>query len=565
MAGIFYLLKPRLLAMRNSTRAPDKKSVTKGAVFGVLGLSFWSALFALFYRGLAYFHATEAIGDLIAYRLLDMIFLSVFSVLVFSNIITALSTFYLSDEMTLILSSPSSKRQVYVYKFIETTLDSSWMVVVFGLPALLSYGLVYHAGAGYYLLAATVLVVFVLVPAPIGIAVTMALVKIFPAKRTKDIFLFLSVLLVVGLYFLFRFIQPEKLVDPEAFGAVGSYISSLAAPSAAYLPSHWAAETLWPLLTGRGSFGYIWPMALVSTAMAFFVLCGWLFGVIYHPGYSRAQEGGRYRTYGLTLSGAILERLAGPIDRPLKALVVKDIKTFFRDTTQWSQLFLLGALMVVYIYNFKALPLERFPFATFFLQNFISFLNLALAGFVISAVAVRFVFPAVSLEREAIWILRASPLGVRGFMWAKFWSAWAPIFILAETLTFLSNHYLRAGAFMTALSAFAIFFMTFGVTGLGIGLGAIYPKFRHENAAQISAGYGGVVFMLIATGFIAVVVALLAWPVYEYFTARSAGGQVSLAQAGAFALCLALVAVVNAACCIIPMRRGIKSLEEREL
>ena len=67
--------------------------------------------------------------------------------------------------------------------------------------------------------------------------------------------------------------------------------------------------------------------------------------------------------------------------------MVKDIKTFLRDSTQWSQLFLLIALIVVYLYNFKVLPLDRSPLPTATLKTVVSFANLALAGFVLSAVA----------------------------------------------------------------------------------------------------------------------------------------------------------------------------------
>ena len=55
-----------------------------------------------------------------------------------------------------------------------------------------------------------------------------------------------------------------------------------------------------------------------------------------------------------------------------RALAVKEIKTFFRDQTQWSQLFLIAALVIIYIYNFKVLPLEKSPIKTVYLQNLLS-------------------------------------------------------------------------------------------------------------------------------------------------------------------------------------------------
>jgi ABC-2 type transport system permease protein len=78
--------------------------------------------------------------------------------------------------------------------------------------------------------------------------------------------------------------------------------------------------------------------------------------------------------------------------------LIKDLKVFLRDTAQWSQLLLLLALAVVYVYNFQVLDLDRVPYMGFVIRNLYAFLNLLMAAFVLSAVAVRFVFPAVSAE-----------------------------------------------------------------------------------------------------------------------------------------------------------------------
>jgi hypothetical protein len=42
------------------------------------------------------------------------------------------------------------------------------------------------------------------------------------------------------------------------------------------------------------------------------------------------------------------EWITRPFPDVLRAIMLKDVKTFLRDTTQWSQLFLLVALVVVY-------------------------------------------------------------------------------------------------------------------------------------------------------------------------------------------------------------------------
>jgi len=124
-------------------------------------------------------------------------------------------------------------------------------------------------------------------------------------------------------------------------------------------------------------------------------------------------------------------------------------------------------------------------FQRFYLQNIISFINLGLAGFVISAVAVRFAYPAVSLEGDAFWIIKSSPMGLKRFLWCKFWVNFIFLVVMSEILIIFTNYLLKVDTMMMAVSAVTIFLMTFGITSLGIGCGASYPRFKIENIAQI--------------------------------------------------------------------------------
>ena len=74
----------------------------------------------------------------------------------------------------------------------------------------------------------------------------------------------------------------------------------------------------------------------------------------------------------------------------------------------------------------------------------ISFLNLGLAGFVLAAVAARFLFPSVSLEGRQMWLLRSSPLDLRAMLWSKYWIGTVPLLVLALLITVVTNWLLRA-------------------------------------------------------------------------------------------------------------------------
>ncbi len=253
---------------------------------------------------------------------------------------------------------------------------------------------------------------------------------------------------------------------------------------------------------------------LASYALFFPLVASWVCGAIYLDGWSKAQESRQGRRK-LAWFDRLLDRVTRFFPGQTRAIMVKDIKTFLRDTTQWSQLFLLLALIVVYLYNFKVLPLDRSPMPAGTIRTVVSFANLGLAGFVLSAIAVRFAFPAISLEGKAFWILQCAPVSLRALIWSKFWLIVVPLLFLGAVLVVLSNLLLQVPGWMMALSLITVCLMTFGITAIGVGLGALYPNFNFDNAAEIPTSFGGAVSMIVSIGFIALVVMIEAWPIYQ--------------------------------------------------
>ena len=556
MEQIALLLTPRIASLKNQISNRDRWETTKVLLLAFLTISLWIGIFIGTHKVLIYFQSIEIIGDLLIRKLLSMIFLTFFSVLLFSNIITSLSTFYLSEDLNLIHSMPISLGKIFLARFIDTIIDSSWMVLLFGLPVFIAYGVLYNASFLYYIGLVFVMLPFLLIPAGLGIILTMILVNIFPAKRTKDIFLLLSIILIGVLYFLFRYLRPERLVNPDTFSAVASYLTALETPSSPFLPSYWATQTILPLLHNCQGSSLFFFLVLFSTALILIVIGNHLSSWLYYDGWSKSQEARKSIVSGTSPVDRMVNLFAGCFSSQTKTLITKDMKTFFRDTTQWSQLFLLLALVVVYLYNFSALPLDSSPLPTFYMQNLISFLNMGLAGFVLSAVATRFAFPAVSLEGRSFWIIGSSPITIKSFLWSKFFANLIPLLVLAEILIILSNYLLKVSAFMMLLSSVTIFFMTFGIIGIGIGIGASYPKFNVENPAKIATGFGGVVCMIYCIIFIGFVIILEAWPVYLIFISQINNLTISYWQWIAIGCSFLAVGIINILSVFLPMRLG---------
>jgi ABC-2 type transport system permease protein len=396
-----------------------------------------------------------------------------------------------------------------------------------------------------------------MIPVGFGSMITLGLVNVFPARRARDILALMGQLFAIALVVKLRFLQPERLLRTEALPDITGFFATLQSPVTPFLPSFWAGESLFAALTGRSDL--LHDGALWTTALASMVLARMAFGRFYFDGWSKSQEARKARFTRL----AVLDRIARhlPGGPALRHLFVKDLKVFLRDTTQWSQLLLLVALVFVYLYNFRVLDLDRLPYMTELIKNVYAFVNLAMAGFVLSAVAVRFVFPSVSAEGPAFWLIRTSPISMRSFLWSKFWIGLVPVLVMAEALTIVSNEFLGTAPFLKVVAAVAIVFMTFALVGLATGMGAIYPRFGAENVTQVAGSYGGVAFMVAAVFFIVVELGLLAYPSFVYLRHQARGVPIPPERMIPMGLSFAAAAALAVATCRIGMARGVKALQ----
>ena len=559
MNDVITLLKPRIWPLKHRGLSnANGKSGARFLLLGGFGLLFWFGIFAVSWRVLIYFKGIEDIGDILGYKLLSMMLVISFALLLFSSILTSLSKLYLSRDLLLVHSLPVSSYKIFITRWIDSTLDSAWMVIIYTLPVFVSYGLVYQSGPFYYMNTIVTMLCLAAIASSISTLMVMIAVIFIPASRMKSVFILMGILFFVVIYLAIRLSKPELLVDPEVFDSVMVYITSLQTPSSPFLPSSWAYDSIRFALSG--SIGDSLFFTALSFSFAGMILLAMILlsDAIYFKGFSKTQNA-PVRLFKNHVAG---DRIFNFLPGPIKSFMVKEIKTFLRDQTQWTQLFLIAALVVIYVYNFKVLPLEKSPIKTVYLQNLFSFLNMGLALFVLTAVTARFAYPAVSLEREAFWLVKTSPLSLRTFLWIKFFIYYLPLLILTEILIVATNILLHVTPFMMALSGLTVFLVVPGIVAMGIGLGAAYPDFKAQNPTQTVTSFGGLVFMIACAGYIGLVVIIEAGPVYNLFMAGIRNKTISLSIwiwiVGSFTLVL----LISLLAISLPMRFGERRLSE---
>ena len=155
----------------------------------------------------------------------SLIFIIIFFVQIFNGLVISLNTYYQSKEMEVLLTSPVNRTSLFFSKLFETHIKASWMLIIFGIPLLISSGLLYHTSLIYYVYSLSLFAAFSIIPVNIGIGITIFLSNIFHIRRLKKYLLSTGIVAVVLLVTLLRIFKPERFVNPELFANLTLFIS----------------------------------------------------------------------------------------------------------------------------------------------------------------------------------------------------------------------------------------------------------------------------------------------------------------------------------------------------
>ncbi len=574
MKEILLLLAPQWWTFKNKVFGFDRTLYFRLFFLLLFGGGFWVGSILLLNRALSRLQGLDGVvGRILTLKGLSLFILISFFILMFSGLITAISRFYLSQELPMLLSFPISRGKIYAAKWIETLISASWMVLLFGTPLFCAFGLQFDVELWYYPWFLLVFVLFASIPVGIGIWSAILLMSVLPARRGKTLFMFLGFMILGLLYILIRFMRPERMINPEWFANLSIFLADMQAPTSIFLPSMWMAEALGPFFdTGEGT-PLFYAALLAFSSAAMIVIGYWTFEAVYSRGWLKAQEGkkvlltlsetaphqGRwFSIYGIyRVLFSLLRRMTGGVRR---SLFEKDIHLFFRDEGQWSQIPLLITLVIIYLFSIKSLPLEWGTLVGQAIKYMIAFLNIGIVGVILASLASRFLFPSVSMEGKAFWMIRVAPVSMRAFLWNKFLFNFIPMLLLTLILIGFSTLFLHVKTWMVTISVATAVMFSASLTGLSVGMGAIYPNFDAENLSQVSTGFRVTYYMLLAILLIFGTIALEAIPTIGLFLGETSKGSLILRAKIIIGLFFTAAFLLNLLFLYIPMRIGERKL-----
>lgn len=485
----------------------DRGERIRNIFFIMLGLLFAVGMYLLSKFIVVRILSIDIIGEMVAKRTLSMLLMTLFFFVLFSSIITSLTSFYTADDLNIILSLPLGFESIFFSRFLKSLINSSIMPFGFILPVIFGFSSAMKSSLIPYIVSPFLLLFFFSIPVSIGSMIITLIVRIFPATRIKEILVLAGIIAFSILYIWFRMVEPERFLNPEGLSTMIEFIVRFDIPGSLILPSTWANEVIFSLI--RGSvFNVDGIIALISTSIALLFLSALFIDSFYLEAFSRASEGRRVRSFG----SSIISRLINARSHQglSRTIMHKDLLEFIRQPAQWSQLILLLALLIVYIYNFK--HFRNIQLTGLISQWGLYFLNMGLCGFVIAALGARFIFPAISLERSSFYLYKIAPVSMKSFIYSKFLIYSLPLTLSSLAVTVASNLILKSSFEYFVISLLMSFVIALVVSGLGISLGAIYPNFKEVDIASIPASIGGIIYMISSMTAIILLIGLTIWP-----------------------------------------------------
>lgn len=505
----------RLLSIRHQSRLLT-------FLIGLFLIGYLALAFGLFWKGLRFIGTFPGLGTLLIERLLYLLFAFLFILLLLSNLVIGYTNFFRNRETLFLLSLPVPRSTVFQWKFIESALLASWAFLFLIAPLLVAYGMVHQVRWHFYILTPLLVILFIVLPA-VGGAWCALMIARYLDRRTFQgaVILLLCGLLLATAFWLRPAVVTDEMLETRVLEVLDRLLLKTQFAQFPLLPSYWLSATVLNWSEQARETATFYLLVLLSHVLFFGFLAFSSMGNAFYEGVSAVQSrGGKFpgwfskrqtpRAAGFHFRPGAVERLMAwiPFLRPeVRAILVKDIRMFWRDTAQWGQTLVLFGLLGVYILNLRHFSHQL---TNPFWINLVSFMNLLACSLNLATLTTRFIFPQFSQEGKRIWVIGLAPLGLPRVLKAKFGLAGGAALGVTAGLMGLSCQMLQMPWSRTLFFVGAVTVMTFALTGLAVGLGALYPNLKEDHPGKIVSGFGGTFCLVLSFLYILSSVALLA-------------------------------------------------------
>lgn len=579
----------------------------------------WTGIFGGFYRAFLFLQMFMGVGEILIDRLIYLLTFALFIMLIFSNAVISFQLYFKARETAYLHTLPLPHSTVFRFLLLEGVILSTWATIFLIFPVVLAYGVTHKLSFYAYISLPLFAAGLAFLAALIGVLIASLIPRFLASRRIIQVLNLILIILIFTTPFWSDLTLGPQISPNRQTLMINRLLEHSRITLSPIFPGYWAAEGFiqgvkgritrslgflavlavnmllaWQVveLTAERSYRRIWSLShsrgarrrKVYTlskekpiASSFEIRSAGL-----QSGFSRAglkpctsMEHGEAPTVippvetdrricsnifqslkrKLKIRRLPLPRFSSFFPSPTRALLIKDLKTFFREPAQWLQAVILFGLLTIYILNIKKMP--RNVYQPFW-KSMITFFNLGATSLILATLTTRFVYPSFSLEGQTFWVLGLAPIRRAAIFRIKFWSSFIAAVIVTVPLMLLSNHILEVSGIMRLITCGAVVLMAGVLVSLATGLGAIFPQFTEDNPSRIASGFGGTLNLILSLIYIAVVVCTLA-VAYHFHNSTIESGSSSI-----LLLAIVFIMIISTLGIWLPFRLGIREMDRME-
>jgi ABC-2 type transport system permease protein len=547
----------RLKAIREQSRLLTTIIVL--FITGYLVVSFW-----LFSSALNFLSAFPGLGVILTERLLYLLFAFLFGMLLLSSLVICYSNFFRNREANYLMSLPVSSQTIFRWKFIESSVLASWGFIFLIAPLLLAFGLSREVPWHFYGVTLMSMAAFIILPSVAGAWMAMQFGRHLDRRAFQLLLISLGAVALAVAVAWWRTNPTDQISETRVLNMLDQLLVKTRFAQFPFLPSYWLSSSILQWADGVFNTAIFFILVLLSNTAFFGLIAFTQLGRRLHETasavHSRESMWGQWewfksrRAQEFDYRSGLAERVVGALPRlrqDTRALIVKDMRTFWRDTAQWGQAVVLFGLLAVYILNLRHFTHQL---SNLFWVNLVSHLNLLACSLNLATVTTRFVFPQFSLEGRRLWIIGMAPMGLARAVKTKYWLASVASLAVTLSLITTSSVLLKMSWGRIIFFAAVVGAMSFSLNGLAMGVGVLYPNFKEANPSKIVSGFGGTLCLVLSFLYILASVLVLGF-----------GASGALVHRGWVTASVITFLLLSALIGWVPLRLGFQHLSRLEI
>jgi ABC-2 type transport system permease protein len=519
MRQLFHIVYYKLISGIKLKFEPKLNTMMKNAASLIVFGGFAAGAFFFSYNVTAYLIEDIRIGQFLLHRFLSMFLFVFFITISLGNILVSYSTLFKSPEVRFLFTTPVSHFKVFLVKFLDNFFYSSTTFFLMGFAVIAGYG-AYFSQPWYFYPFALIFVFFpfMLFAAAIAVIVLLAVIRLTEYVQLKH----LAALFVVGylaaVYIFFHSVSPISLVNNvlQEYPDIDRYFTGFDPWFLKFLPNHWVAELMYWSAQGNlsnvlfhtgqllVSAGIVLTAALATGRRLYYR--SWLLSMAIRNARPPWKKPGISKVFDLAAPSML--------PRSMSVILKRDFIRFLRDPGQWVHFVLIVLLVTVFLFSIRSLDVELYdPFLLTVIYLVLFLFN----AFLVSAIGLRFVYPMVSLEGEALWAIRSAPFRMRRLYILKGATAASVLAAIAVLLAYVTVDSMHNDVSLVAFTMGGQLLTVGTVVGLNLGLGSYFAHYTEKNPIRIASSQGASLTFLIVILYLFIIVSIYMPFMIRYF------------------------------------------------